>query len=290
MSPATSIPSELVSRVLHRLGVHDPVPLNLVGLTRVYAAWCEAVPFDNVLKLVHLIERRQGPLPGSTAVDFFTSWLNTGAGGTCWAGNGALHDLLGMLGFSVARAAATMLVTPNVPPSNHGSVVVTIQDGRYVVDASILTGVPLRLPGPGEPPEPTSEALPRLELRGDTYFIMWRHPNALDGFPCRIDRIGLDADEWNTLHQRTGVWSPFNFAVAARANRGASVIGLSTGRRFGIAANGVFTIEACDRAVRDRFLVDELGLDADLVARLPADREVPPAPEGFIIPVGEPRP
>ncbi len=263
--------------------------MDLAGLSRVYAAWCKRVPFDNVLKLVHLAEGRPGPLPGSTAEDFFTSWLETGAGGTCWAGNGALHDLLATLGFSVARAAATMLVTPNVPPSNHGSVVVTIEDARYVVDASILTGIPLRLPGPGEPPDPNAEVVPRLELRGDTYYIVWRHPNAPEGFPCRFDRIGVDVEQWDALHQRTSVWSPFNFAVAARSNRGTDAIGLSASRRFTFAADGTFVYEACDRASRDRFLVDELGIDPHLVARLPADRGVPPAPAGFIIPVVEAR-
>src|SRR5688572_175456 len=97
--------------VLARLGVDRPEP-DLAGLRRVYAAWCQRVPFDNVLKLVHLAAGRAGPLPGSTADDFFRSWLAHGAGGTCWAGNGALHDLLAALGFAATRATATMLSTP----------------------------------------------------------------------------------------------------------------------------------------------------------------------------------
>ena len=85
---------------------------DLTGLRAVYAAWCEAVSFDNVLKLIHIGEGRPGPLPGWTADDFFESWLACGAGGTCWAGNGALHDLLAALGFEVERAVATMLSSP----------------------------------------------------------------------------------------------------------------------------------------------------------------------------------
>ncbi|MGZ8687562.1 MAG: arylamine N-acetyltransferase, partial [Gaiellaceae bacterium] len=95
-----------VVAVLDRLGTDRPAP-GLAGLRSVYAAWCRAVPFDNALKLIHVAERRSGPLPGSTADDFFDVWLEHGAGGTCWAGNNALHDLLEALGFDVARAIAT---------------------------------------------------------------------------------------------------------------------------------------------------------------------------------------
>ena len=89
----------LVDAILERLGVARPIAVDLDGLARLYAAWCQAVPFDNVQKLVHLASGAGAPLPGSTATDFFTAWLATGAGGTCWAGNGALHDLCAALGF-----------------------------------------------------------------------------------------------------------------------------------------------------------------------------------------------
>ena len=65
----------------------DPPAPDLAGLRTVYAAWCGAVSFDNVLKLIHTAEERPGPLPGSTAESFFAAWLEHGTGGTCWAGN-----------------------------------------------------------------------------------------------------------------------------------------------------------------------------------------------------------
>jgi hypothetical protein len=220
-------------------------------------------------------------LPGSSAIDFFAAWLATGAGGTCWAGNGALHDLLVTLGYDASRVAATMLVTPDTPPSNHGSVIVRLDGERYIVDASILTGVPLRIPESGEPPEPAATVFPRVERHGDTVLIMWRTPNVPSGFPCRLDRIGVDHMDWDALHQRTAVWSPFNYAVNARVNRGATAIGISAGQRFEFDAGGQYRVEAHDRAGRDRFLLDELGLDPGLVARIPDDRPMPPPPPGF---------
>src|SRR5258707_14482929 len=154
----------LTEDVLERLGVaglaNRPTP-DVADLRRVYAAWCEAVPFDNVLKMIHIAEGRGGLLPGSTAEDFFASWLEHGTGGTCWAGNGALHDLLAAAGFDVEHATATMLTRPEVVLPNHGSVVVTLGAERWITDASILSGRPIRLTALDAPS--AGNDLPRVE-------------------------------------------------------------------------------------------------------------------------------
>jgi N-hydroxyarylamine O-acetyltransferase len=254
--------------------VSRPAP-DLAGLRRVYAAWCAAVPFDNVRKMVHLAEGRPGPLPGSSADDFFAGWLEHGAGGTCWAGNGALHDLLAALGFEVERAVATMLATPDTSGPNHGSVVVSLGGERWIADASILSGEPLRLPGAGEAP---AGPLPRAEWRDGTTFVVWRTFRDPGGFLCRFERIGVDAAEWDALHQRTAAWSPFNYSVNTRIARGSAAEGFAGGKRFSLSADGAVAEQRRDREGRDRYLVEELGISADLVARLPDDRPVPPSP------------
>ena len=86
----------------------------------VYAAWCRRVPFDNVLKRIHLASGNPDPLPGDDDTRFFESWLRFGTGGLCWAGNSALCSLLTALKFSAAWGLATMLVGPD-PPPNHGT-------------------------------------------------------------------------------------------------------------------------------------------------------------------------
>jgi N-hydroxyarylamine O-acetyltransferase len=86
------LPPGLVDAVLDRLGV-GAAAADRDALARVYGAWCQAVPFDNVLKRLALAERWPGRLPGSTAVDFFRDWIEYRTGGTCWAGNGALFAL-----------------------------------------------------------------------------------------------------------------------------------------------------------------------------------------------------
>lgn len=262
----------LLERVLRRLdpaGAGGRPNPDFAALRHVYAAWCRQVPFDNVRKMIHIAEGRRGPLPGSTAEDFFQAWLEHGTGGTCWAGNGALHDLLAALRFPVRRAAATMLPRPEVMSPNHGSVVVTLDGERWIVDASILSGEPIRI---SETDEPPAGDLPRLEWRDGKPNVIWRTPGSPDGFPCRFDRLGVSADEWDALHQRTVDGGPFNTALSVRVQRGSTSIGFALGGRYAFDAEGALSIEDRDRAGRDRFLVEELGISESLVARLPDDR------------------
>jgi N-hydroxyarylamine O-acetyltransferase len=227
----------VVAAVLERFGIAPP-SRDLAGLCAVYAAWCRSVSFDNVLKMIHVAEERPGSLPGSTAEGFFEDWLACGAGGTCWAGNGALHGLLEALGFDARRAIATMMPSRS-PAPNHGSVVVSVEGERWITDASILTGAPIRIPAPGEPAGCTS--LPRFEWLDGQPAVVWRTLSEPEGFPCRIERIGADNAEWDAFHRKTGAWSPFNFELSARVMRGTATIGVSPGQRFTIEANGSIT-------------------------------------------------
>jgi N-hydroxyarylamine O-acetyltransferase len=267
--------SVMVGAVLERLGIAPP-SRDLAGLRAVYAAWCRGVSFDNVLKMIHIAEERSGPLPGSRAESFLASWLECGAGGTCWAGNGALHGFLEALGFDVQRAIATMMPSYFRMP-NHGSVVVSLDGERWIADASILTGEPIRIPAPGEPAE--AGPLPRFEWLDGKPAVIWRTLRVPDGFPCRFERIGADDAEWDAFHRESGVWSPFNFELSARVMRGASTIGVSPGERFAIEPDGSISASPQDHAARQRFLVDELGISEDVARILPDDRPVPPRPE-----------
>jgi hypothetical protein len=265
---------DAVAAVLKRLGVESP-SLDLAGLRAVYAPWCRGVSFDNVLKMIHVAEVRSGPLPGFTAESFFEDWLACGAGGTCWAGNGALHGLLEALGFDVQRAIATMMPSHS-PAPNHGSVVVSLEGEQWIADASILTSEPIRIPAPGEPAG--TGPLPRFERLDGKPAVIWRTLRVPEGFPCRIERIGADDAEWDAFHRESGVWSPFNFELSARVMRGLATIGVSPGQRFAIDVDGSISSSPQDYAARRRFLVEELGISEVVAHRLPDDRPVPPRP------------
>ena len=206
-----------VDAVLEKLGVERP-DTDLDGLRSVYAAWCGAVAFDNVLKLIHLSDGRRWPLPGSTAESFFEAWLEDGTGGTCWSGNGALHDLLDALGFDVERVIATMLSSPRVTEPNHGSVVATVDGERWLVDASILWGSPIRVPEPGETAE--NGPLPRFEWLDGRPAVLWRTAGAPDGFHCRIERIGADAAGVGRAAPADGGLEPVQLRAERAAARG----------------------------------------------------------------------
>jgi N-hydroxyarylamine O-acetyltransferase len=267
--------SELVDAVLARLALERPAP-DLEGLRAVYRSWCAAVPFDNTLKLIHIAERQRGPLPGSSAESFFDAWLEHGTGGTCWAGNGALHDLLEALGFRVERALATMMAVPDPLSPNHGSVIVTIAESRWIADASVLSGVPIAILERGG--TAVDGPLPRLVWLEGKPAVLWRSLAAPDGFHCRIDRIGAKREEWDALHRRTAAWSPFNYQLNSRLLRGDRAVGAAAGRRFAFDADGTLASSPLEGEERPRFLVDELGISEAIARRIPPDLPIPPRP------------
>jgi N-hydroxyarylamine O-acetyltransferase len=270
----------LVERVLARLGLPrwpEPTPPQLALL---YAAWCERVPFDNVRKLIHVVGGGAGPLPGDDARDFFEAWLAFGTGGTCFAGNGALQALLAALGFQATRGVGTILVAPDVPP-NHGSVLVACEGVRYLVDASLLHGAPLRL----DERFPTRVAHPawgvRCAWREGRWHLRWRPlhlPNDLECSVYRLEDLDASARAFTELHERTRAWSPFNYELYVRRNRGQAVIGAARGQRVESDAAGRFVQRPLERGERVRFLIEEFGIAEEIACRLPPDRPTPPPP------------
>jgi N-hydroxyarylamine O-acetyltransferase len=273
----TALAPALRDRVLERLGFAAPPAADLGGLTALYAAWCRRVPFDNVHKLIHLAEGRPGPLPGDAPADFFEAWLADGAGGTCWAGSGALCALLRALGFQASRALATMLVAPDLPP-NHGTVCVELAGETWLVDTAMLHGEPLRLV-PGRESEVAHPAFGvRARPDGERWRVHWRPLHAPDGLDCRLDALGASEARCAALHEETRGWSPFNFSLYLRVLRGPRVAGAAFGRSVELDPAGGVRAVPYEPRERQRLLVEEFGIGEALAARLPADRPLAPPP------------
>lgn len=277
MNPDDLLGDALLERVLDRLSLPHRPPTGLEGLATLYSAWSRAVPFDNVRKLLHLSSGRPGPLPGDTVLQFFEDWLSSGTGGTCWAGNGALCVLLRTLGFDAVRGVCTMLAAPDLPP-NHGTVAVTLDGSRWLVDASMLFEEPLRLQDDAATQVDHPAWGVRCEKRDGRWHVRCRPLHAPDGFDCRIETLSATAAEFSQRHEQTRQWSPFNFEVNARRNREDSVVGIAFGYRVEIGARGEVTRTPLAPGDRDRVLAEEIGIAADVVARLPDDRPTPPPP------------
>ncbi len=268
---------DLTERILARLGFQRRPEPTREALRDLYARWCRKVPFDNVRKLIHVRSGDSGPLPGSTPADFFTAWLDHGTGGTCWAGSGALHALLGTLGFEASRGIATMLAAPHLPP-NHGTVTVTFDTERYLVDSAVLHGEPLQLAGEtASVSHPAWGVTARLEQTG-TWLLDWRALHKPEGFQCRYERFFASAAEYRNAHENTRGWSPFNYQVSARLNQGEGVAGLAFGKAVTLPPEGGVVSREVTHTERMRLLIEEIGLSEEIVGRLPVDIPTPPPP------------
>jgi N-hydroxyarylamine O-acetyltransferase len=264
---------DLTERVIARLGLATTPEPDLHGLDAVYAAVCERVPFDSTLKRTRAAAG--GPLPGATAEEFWTRWLAQGTGGTCWAGSGALGSLLTALGFTVHRTLATMHPGPNAREPNHGTLVVDLDDRRYLVDSSITTGVPLPLDG-----ERRAGVVGGAEVRrenGETH-VFWRPLHMPAGIVFRIDEIGVSAAVFEARHDASGMFSLFNHGLHVRRANDGGLLGITLGMRVTISSDGAVRARVLDADARVRVMVDELGIDEAVARAVPADEPVPPPP------------
>jgi len=271
------LPQDLLEGVLSRLGFQSLPEPTYPDLAAIYAAWCQKVPFDNVRKLIHARAADPGPFPGSDAEDYFTAWLAHGTGGTCWAGAGAMQAFLSSLGFDSRRGIATMMAAPGIPP-NHGTVLVAIDGANYLMDTGILCGVPLILREDAD----TVIDHPAWGLscgkRDGLLHIMWRPLHKTDGFECRLEHFGATHSDYQSLYEDTRGWSPFNYELTARINKGEEVIGASFGQIVTLAADGSVTSRPISSEERVRLLVEDMGFSEEIVSRLPVDIPTPPPP------------
>jgi N-hydroxyarylamine O-acetyltransferase len=275
--PTEELSMDLLEQVLSRLGLADRPAPTLDGLQRLYAAWCRKVPFDNVRKLIHLHSHAPGPLPGDDPAEFLEAWLAYGTGGTCWAGNGALHAVLVSLGFGAIRGMGTMHAAPEAPPT-HGTVLVTCEGTRYLVDASILHDVPLPL----HESAPTGVAHPVWGVdctkRDGIWYIRWRPLHQPEGLDCRLQYLHVSRETFRERHEQSRAWSPFNYEVYARAIRGETMVGVAHGQRVAFDGAGVVSHTPLGGDDRLRVFIDELGMHEEIVHQLPLDTPTPPPP------------
>ena len=266
---------ELVERVLERLGFTAYPETTLAGLTRFYQAWCQRVPFDNIRKLIHVRTDNPAALPGDTPNEFFEAWLAHGTGATCWAGNGALCDLLASIGFDTRRAAATMMVAPNLPP-NHGSVVVHLGGERYIVDASMLFMQPLPLRA-GASIEHPAWGVDARSVDGH-FTVRWNPLRRTDLLDCRFNQYDVSPAEFSAFHEATRTWSPFNFNLNLNVVRDGGRLAAVEGSRVVVGARGDLVSTPFTGEARLRFLVDEIGISEEIASLLPDDAPMTPPP------------
>ena len=215
-----TLPPELTEAVLEKLGLPAPPAPDRAGLDAVYAAWCRQVPFDNLVKRIHLASGSPEPFPNGPADRFFASWLGHGTGGTCWPSAGGLHALLVTLGFDARRGSAAMRDDVSGPIHSHGTTIVCIDGTDLCADTSMLTRRVFALTPRTETRLDDPVHALRVEPVDELWRVWWTH-NFLDemlGFLLLADDVG--SDHYLTRYEASRRMSPFNTAVyATRTDR-----------------------------------------------------------------------
>lgn len=263
----------LAEAVLSKLGFSErPVP-DPVGLGEVYRAWCRRVPFDNLVKRIHLAAGSAEPFPNGPPETFFQRWLRDGTGGTCWPSSGGLHALLVTLGFDARRGSAAMYDNFSGPIHTHGTTLVRLDGIDHWVDSSMLTDVPLPL----IPHEATRRDDPVSPVRAEPVDDLWRvwWTGAADGtnIGCLLLDDNVSAEHYLARYEWSRGQSPFNTMLYSTYNTDDARISLRIGQRFERRAGGITSVPMGDD--RDRVLIEEFGYSDSIVAQLPADDPPP---------------
>jgi N-hydroxyarylamine O-acetyltransferase len=271
MFPKTDqLSPELVEQILTKLGFSQRPTVDFSGLTDLYEAWCQKIPFDNIRKRIHLAENNPHPLPGHDDTEFFRGWLRFGVGGTCWAGNAALYALFDTLGFSCERGTATML-TDSAQPPNHGTVRVHCEGKQFLVDASMLHNTPLLL----NPSQPTVIDHPAWGLicspHKQHWSISWRPLHMPDGCKCRIEDFSVARNIFEQLNEKSRRQSPFNDALYIRLNTVLSVVGILGDKSIVFNSSGEVVEKLLTHERRCELLIEEMGISEEIIAKIPHD-------------------
>lgn len=216
-APTTSEPSisnALRDRVLARLGLAQPIATDLDGLRKVYRAWCDEIPFDNVRKLIALRTGDERALPGTTGTNFFEAFLEHGTGGTCWPTANAIHELLLSMGFASRRVAGSMRDQGFV---THGTVKVTIDGADWLVDTSMLVNIPLLV---GDSVFVSDDRLFTAEVEPlEDQHMVWFCNAPNDTYtPCRLMVDPIDHNYIHAAYEKSRGFGVFNQHIYARRN------------------------------------------------------------------------
>ena len=283
-APVPVLAGEFLERVLEKLGFAARPSVDLAGLNDLFAAYCGAVPFDNIRKRIWFAGDQTTPLPGGDPTDFFENWLAYGTGGTCWPINGAFFSLVRSLGYD-ARAIAGTIVTEELKKAgvddlNHGSLIVTFDGTDYLADANIgsFKALPL-IPGVAAS---TGEGLHDIEAvpRGETFDVFFWVGTNRDEPLTFLMRPDYDAVNHAFFLKRydaskSDELSPFNNALYVTRRFPDSILSIGRMNKIVVDADGVLTTTELTEAERNNALVEELGYHEEIVDAIPADLDEP---------------
>ena len=258
---------QLTEGVLQKLGLDAYPSVDAAGLEEVYAAWCRRVPFDNVVKRIHLASGSRDRIANGPPEAFFESWLRHGTGRHVLAEPGGLHALLVALGFDARRGSAAMFDNLSGPIHTHGTTLVRLDGQLLWVDSSMLTNVPLPL----IPHEATRHDDPVSPVWSEPVADLWRvwWTGAIDGeeIGCLLLDADVTADHYLVRYEASRDMSPFNTMLYATRNTGGARVTLAFDTRFERRPDAITSAPlGADRA---RVMIEEFGYSEEIVSQLP---------------------
>ncbi|MEO5902813.1 MAG: arylamine N-acetyltransferase [Gemmatimonadaceae bacterium] len=247
---------------MSRLGFSVLPSPDLAGLNALYAAWCLAVPFDNIGKVVALRTSPAEPLPGIDATEFFERWLAHGVGATCWSTANALYELLIAAGFDARRVAGSMRDTGY---TGHGSVKVRIDGIDWLADSSLLTDIALPLTSNFFAATDgifAAESEPSVGSH-----IVWADlPPYPTLIPCRISMDQASHEFYVERYEASRLRSPFNDRLYVRRNKSGERLVLNGSTRISKTARGM-DIRELDSDDLCGSLINEFSISEEFVDR-----------------------
>ena len=164
--------SHLYEQYLRLLAI-DGLPTGLEGLKQVVRRHLLTAPFENVSKL--LLLGAEGAGRPTTLSEFLDGIEYLDLGGTCYANNPFLAELLAALGYDADLLGADM-ERPNV----HTTIQVRLDGAAYHVDVGYAA--PLRQPM-------SLDQLPQVVTHGDTRYVLDRAEGA-EGYSMSVYHNG----------------------------------------------------------------------------------------------------
>ena len=188
---------------LERIGVDEPVTVDLAGLTLLQERHLATVPFENLS--IHLGE----PIVLSEE-RLLEKVVGRRRGGFCYELNGAFAALLRSLGFEVTLLAARVFTPVGLgPPYDHMTLRVDL-DEPWLADVGFgrFVARPVRYGDPGAQQDPAGSVTFREAPQGDLDVV-------LDGTPqFRIDQRPRDLEEFGATCWYQQTWPESHFRTS----------------------------------------------------------------------------
>lgn len=265
-SVSTQLRRDVYERLLECIGFErDPGP-DLATLNRIYKFWSRDIGYDNILKHIHVDERRSGAFAVMDPNMFIELWIKHGTSGSCWPSSEALYGVLAIAGFQPERIAGRMRECNDPMDPNHGAIIVHLDGKRLYVDPGVGAEEALELV-PGKPNRTASAAFGIWD-EGDGH-VWWRPGHSRRAIQVVMDLDRLSYEFFADRYEKTKEYSLFNTALYVRRNRDDGILTYSCGTILRVDPQGILTAEPINDGDIPAFLIDQMGLSEEIAARVP---------------------